>query len=227
MFRKTIWERFFDWIFGYDLFISYSRIDWDERYAVDLAQRLSGPPYEFKCFLDAKTMETGLSWKVQGRRALRKSSKIILLLTPGIVHSPGVRDELEYNNNLGLRRKDVTVIDIKNAWEQVCKDTAFVKLLSGTEGVADESIRINEHEIQKPTDAVLQRIRSDFALRTENSRRNYVLSVVALALLSLAVGVGVLAEIARQQRNQATLEKEQAQINHSLLLTTLSNNERA
>jgi len=26
-FRKTLWERFFNFIFGYELFISYSRID--------------------------------------------------------------------------------------------------------------------------------------------------------------------------------------------------------
>jgi hypothetical protein len=61
--------------------------------AVGLAEQLSRSPYDFKCFLDAKSLETGYSWRLQGRRALRKSSKIILLLTPGVLLSPGVRDE--------------------------------------------------------------------------------------------------------------------------------------
>ena len=33
LFNKRIWQGAIDWVFGYDLFISYSRIDWDEDYA--------------------------------------------------------------------------------------------------------------------------------------------------------------------------------------------------
>src|SRR5215813_1497681 len=100
-FRKGAWQRAFDWIFGYDLFISYSRIGWDERYAVDLAERLSRPLYDFKSFLDANV--DGDRWQLEAARP-SGSTKIFRnhFLTPGVLQSPGVRHELESNRFVGL-----------------------------------------------------------------------------------------------------------------------------
>jgi WD40 repeat protein len=217
MLRKSAWQRAFDWIFGYDLFISYSRLGWDERYAVGLAEQLSRSPYDFKCFLDAKSLETGYSWRLQGRRALRKSSKIILLLTPGVLLSPGVRDELEYNNSLGSKRKSVSFVNIQEAWTRVATDTDFVKLLEIDGSAAAESLRIQETELHKPSASVLERIKNDFKMRTENSKRVYVLAISATVLLIFAVAAAALAVtavtwslIAREQRAAAVASKNDA-----------------
>lgn len=227
MFRKNLWDKVFDWIFGYDLFISYSRIGWHERYAVDLAKRLTAQPYDFKCFLDAHSMETGGSWKLQGRRSLRTSSKILLLLTPGVLESAGVRDELEYNKSLKEGRKPISLVDIQNTWPKVQNHAEFLQLLTddGT-GVA-EILRIEEGQCDKASEAVLDRIKNDFTIRTENARRSYILAVVASVLLVLTAVAAILAGIAKYEQGEADRKREEAQVNQSLLVATLSRNETA
>ena len=125
-------------------------------------------------------MEAGGSWKLQGRRSLRKSSKIILLLTPGVLQSPGVRDELEYNNWLGSRRKPVAFVNVQNASAKILADEQFLELFSIDGNSAFESLRIEETELHRPSPSVLDRIKSDFDLRTENSKRAYILGIVAV-----------------------------------------------
>ncbi|MEP3476419.1 MAG: TIR domain-containing protein [Hyphomicrobiales bacterium] len=214
-FRKTILQKFFDWIFGYDLFISYSRIGWSEEYAVKLAEKLSSKPCDFTCFLDANSFERGLSWRVQGRRALRKSKKIILIITPGIIESEGVRDELKYNSKLKTKRKVVSLINIQNAWEEICIDpenTALISLLADRNEKPSESLRYEESDNTRPSANVIDAINKDFDLQKEHTKRTRILSsavVLLLVFLIIAIITGALAYLGQQealeQRNAALL----------------------
>jgi hypothetical protein len=56
-----------------------------------------------------KEFETGFSWQDQGRRALRKSSKIVLLLSPSASVSPGIKEELNFNASLDSRKRSISV----------------------------------------------------------------------------------------------------------------------
>jgi len=219
MIRRKFWQRAIHWIFGYDLFISYSRIDWNEQYAINLAEKLSQAPFDFKCFLDAKGMESGASWKVQGRWALQRSSKIILLLTPGILHSKGVRDELEFNCSLRERRKPVAIVNVANAWDQVSQNPELMQLLSTAEGSATDSLRIDEENAAVPSRTVIEKINSDFKLRRENTKRSYILGIASIVLFILASAAGVFGGFAQQQSKEAKKQRDAALLTQSKFLS--------
>lgn len=175
-----------DYFFGYDLFISYSRIDWSESYASELLKVLSAHPYDFRCFVDLKDMETGYSWRKQGRRSLRKSSKIILLLTPGATRSTGVFDELVYNSELKPKSKPITIIDVKSTRGSLDRDSRFYKILQKQSDVFEELLFIEEAQDFRPSTELVQRISQDFSLRRENKKRiAWLSSAIAILMLLL------------------------------------------
>lgn len=175
--HKSVVDSVFDFMFGYDLFICYSRQGWGETYAVALAQALSQSP-KLQCFVDAERMETGLRWEAQGRRALRKSKKIVLLATPKVIGSKGVKDELDHNLSLNTRAKPVTIIDVAGAWETVKKDADFVARLPSRDGSGATSLRIDEPDRDRPSSQVVAALRNDFTIRSEETRRLRFLSAV-------------------------------------------------
>ena len=71
-----------DWLYGYDYFISYR---WNDGrvYAVNLAEQLVKSGYE--CFLDSSESIKGESWKQVGARALKKTSRLVLIGSPQAV----------------------------------------------------------------------------------------------------------------------------------------------
>ena len=80
-----------DWFFGYDFFISYCWKD-GRKYAVELNRQLG--EYGFNCFLDSSDYAKGDNWRKQGERALRKTTRLILIGTPAAHHSEPVKTEL-------------------------------------------------------------------------------------------------------------------------------------
>ena len=81
-------------LFGDDVFISYSRRD-GAKYAAALANELSRPGIGFSCFLDqwGASAATELSQPVL--RALRRSSVLVLVGTAGAALSPMVQEEVQ------------------------------------------------------------------------------------------------------------------------------------
>ncbi|MEM6539254.1 MAG: TIR domain-containing protein [Pseudomonadota bacterium] len=218
--RKKI-DVILDFCFGYDIFISYSRLGWSEVYALALAKRLAEPP-ELRCFVDSRSMEAGPSWIQQGRRALRKSSKIYLLATPEVDQSRGVEEELDYNAKLGKRAKPVTIVDVAGAWASLEQGSAFKDRLEGCGVPVDEGLRIEEPNSDLPSDEVIERIRTDFTIRSENARRIRLLLIGACTFFALSVVAIFASLIANDQRLEAALQARTAKNNEAQAFAALS-----
>jgi hypothetical protein len=72
----SLFQRALDFLFGYDFFVSYAWKD-ARSCAVALAEKLHAQGFE--CFLDSTGFGLGDDWRHASRRALRKTSKLILL----------------------------------------------------------------------------------------------------------------------------------------------------
>src|SRR5262249_49179125 len=120
------------------------------------------------------------------------------------------------------RRKPVSFVNVQGAWTQVSADARFVKLLARDGQSAAESLRIEETELHRPSQGVLDKIRNDFKLRTENSRRTYILGIVAAVLFALTLTAGAMALIAREQRIEAERQRNEALTIQSRFLADLA-----
>jgi hypothetical protein len=83
--KRSLVQRALDAIFGYDFFISYTRWDGGKDYAEALARRLKGAG--FQIFFDSDEYAMGDDWKVEGRWALRRTSRLILVASPEALSS--------------------------------------------------------------------------------------------------------------------------------------------
>lgn len=82
--HRSFWQSAVDFFFGYDFFISYR---WEDgrHYAVPLAADLKRRGFD--CFLDSESYAKGDNWKTVGAMALRRTSRLILVASPGALKS--------------------------------------------------------------------------------------------------------------------------------------------
>ena len=86
--------------FGYDFFISYAWAD-GRAYAVNLLERLSKDGRSFRCFLNSKEMAGGAAWREAVRRALRRSSVLVIVGSETALTRDAVYDEVLAFASLG------------------------------------------------------------------------------------------------------------------------------
>jgi hypothetical protein len=85
-------ERLVDFFFGYDFFVSYRWSD-GRVYALRLRDELAHRG--LVVFLDSSDFEYGESWRRQAQRALRRSSRLLLVGSPQVHASEAVARELD------------------------------------------------------------------------------------------------------------------------------------
>src|ERR1700758_109265 len=79
--RKTgFWQRVFDLFFGYDYFIAHRSVD-GKPYAAALYDALTAEGNELDCFLDVKHYDAGGNLPWMQSRALKKTSRLIVIST--------------------------------------------------------------------------------------------------------------------------------------------------
>lgn len=83
-----------EWLFGYDVFISYSRKD-GLAYAQALARRLAEKPTNLHVFFDQWASPPEGKLPLRLLWALRRSRLLVLIATPGALDAPGVTSEIE------------------------------------------------------------------------------------------------------------------------------------
>ena len=88
---QNIAGRLVDVIFGYDFFISYTWAD-GSKYAHSLCEKLKAQG--FTVFLDEEEYVRGDNWTLLGRRALKKTRQLALIVTPRVHESGPVLKEL-------------------------------------------------------------------------------------------------------------------------------------
>src|SRR5215211_5233469 len=74
-------QKAFDWLFGYDYFIAHRSVDGKD-YASALYDALTTKGNELDCFLDVKHYGAGGGLTNMQARALRKTTRLIVIVTP-------------------------------------------------------------------------------------------------------------------------------------------------
>jgi WD40 repeat protein len=202
-------------LFGDDIFISYSRRD-GAKYAAALANELSGPRYEFSCFLDqwGATSADKLSSPVL--RALKRSTVMVLVGTVGAVNSPMVKEEVERfsRKQWGRARRPVIPLSVNNAIDEL--SWAALIGLHRTPEAADACVD------GIPSESVVRLIANSFSFtkRNQRVRRTFIVAVLLLSgLAALSVSAGLRARQAQgDEKNQelkanaATAEAKKQQL---------------
>src|SRR4029453_13798554 len=97
---QDIAGRLVDIIFGYDFFVSYTWAD-GSKYAHSLYEKLKAQG--FTVFLDEEEYARGDNWTLLGRRALKKTRQLALIVTPRVHKSEPVLKELTAFQSTGRR----------------------------------------------------------------------------------------------------------------------------
>lgn len=209
--NRGFFQRVADFLFGYDFFISYCWAD-GRIYATELHRRLHG--HGFKSFLDSSDYAKGDNWRMAGRRALKKTSRLILVGTPKAVLSEPVANELRIFTQMDRR---IFPIDIGGALSGVGAGEGIFRYLD------PEMLRVNEADaalLDGPSEDVLEQIRDSFNLLRQDQKRIRWLSALAVVFAAIAAVAVALFFVARAQTQRAIAEKVLAQTNESKMLVS-------
>lgn len=197
------------YLFGRDVFISYSRPN--SEYAQQLAIKVRERVPKLSFYLDQWASLSGTTLPSSLKRALRWSRMLVLIGTPEALASPNVRMELE----VFFRKKGRFVpIDVDGALQEAKQKDPLLAAVCGPGAVRESSENIRA---ATPSDAVVTRVvnavtfnRQDQRLRRAVARTTIgVIAIIALALLITQTLVANARETARQANEQATLAQEQ------------------
>ncbi|MEQ9411260.1 MAG: toll/interleukin-1 receptor domain-containing protein [Fuerstiella sp.] len=181
--KRTFLEAWEDFLYGYDFFISYR---WDDgrNYAVALAQALQQLPEGFSVFLDSSEYAAGDSLSRLGNRAVRKTSRLVLVATAGVVDSEHVKRELNVFQSTGRR---ILVIDIDGSADALrAADADLNRILSQDNlMVCDSAESLTAGPSSDAIDAVRQSLLTE--LKRRQRQRAIRWAFVTLTVLTMAV----------------------------------------
>ncbi len=179
-------QRLLDWFYGYDYFVSYRWSD-GRVYALALAEQLEKDGFD--CFLDSADYIKGDNWKRIGERALRKTTRLVLVGSPHVVRPDPPREpdddpvlrELRIFTATGKR-----VIPINFEGSLSCPDLGHLPL---TRCLDKDGLWIQEakkHLAIGPSKATLEELRGSFDRERQSEKRARVLRYLILVFASLA-----------------------------------------
>ncbi|HKP04428.1 MAG TPA: TIR domain-containing protein [Chthoniobacterales bacterium] len=185
--------RLYDFVFGFDYFISHRWRD-AHLYAVQLAAKLEP---EFHCFLDSKDFAKGLHWTVEGKRALTRTSILILVLSPEIFDSEPVLEEVCYFQAHKPANR-LIAIDPGGLFARTAPDHPLIAAIGETRLRIDEPAGALQ---AGPSAALVDTLRQDFDLVKQNTRRARVLAgAVSVLAVLLAAAIAAAVYASHQQR---------------------------
>jgi hypothetical protein len=190
--KRSLFQSAVDFLFGYDFFISYAWKD-ARSYALALAEKLG--TQGFQCFLDSTEYAPGDDWPLVGKRALRKTSKLLLLVSPKALESDPVLREVEAFQSTN---RTILPIDfgktLRNPADPPC--ALLQKLSPNILTIAEplDGLGIG------PSENTLKEIRDGFRITRQQQKRLRWFAGAAFAFAAIAVVAGwqwYEAEIAR------------------------------
>jgi len=172
-------------LFGDDIFISYSRKD-GTNYAAALANELSKPERGLSCFLDQWGASAGEELSRPVNNALRRCSVLVLAATPGIAGSAAVKQEVEeFSRRTWLRgHRPILLIGFGDTLKELDWKTLT--------GLARTSESEEARAGGVPSEAVVRLIANSHTYTRRNQRVRW-LSIGALMLLAASVAGGLTA----------------------------------
>lgn len=204
-------------IFGIDIFISYSRKDtavYAERLAIILQEN------KFKCYLDKWGTQPGQDLSFSLKRILRHSSLFVVLGSDKAGESNSVYKEVE---EFRKANRTIVPIDFGNI-----RNAKWYSILQGLALTEEDIIRLSTGE---PSDLVIKRITNSYTYQRQSQRLRRVTigTVTALVLMFSLIGYSIfqLKEI-RQQKESLTiannnLKKDAVKLNSNLNSLQLKN----
>jgi WD40 repeat protein len=189
-------------LFGDDVFISYSRRD-GANYAAALANALSQPGRGLSCFLDQWGASAAEQLSAPVRRALDRSSVLVLVGTRGAAESVLVREEVQrFSRRRGLRgARPVLPINVDGAFDRVAwAELTGLHRTPDTEEARRDGL---------PSEPVVRLIVNSHSFARRNLRTRW-LSIGAGVLLLASAAASL---IAVNQRRRAATATELAQAN--------------
>jgi len=189
------------YLFGYDFFISYK---WSDArvYAVRLREALVSRG--LLVFLDSSDYSKGDHWREEGRRALHRSSRLLLVCSPEVHDSKAVLHEVEIFTGLARR---ILPIDIEGSLRS--RESALSRLIPAEVLTFSEPSRdCLQHG---PTEVIVNDVVSSFELIRQHVRRVRWLSAAVLVLavtLMAAVAAGFYADGKRRDAEWRRLVAE-------------------
>lgn len=199
--RKSWPNRLSGFLFGYDFFISYAHND-AGNYATKLAGLLQKEGFE--CFLDRKSYIKGDNWRIAGRRALKKTQRLVLLASPDALTSEPVLTELKIFKGEGKR---VIPIDFggtldrekhqSKVFDYISKDDIWIT--ESANCIAPNSV-LSE---QKPSYHVVIELTNSFNLERQEKKRLKWITRFAFLLVALLIAATYQWLIAQENEKRA------------------------
>lgn len=192
---RELYTSFIRYLFGEDVFISYSRAD-ALTYAAGIADQLSAK--DFSCFLDQWGTPPGQDLPRSLRRALKRSSVLVLVGTPGAACSEAVGLEIRDFVKTG---RPIIPIDFDRSLETA----PWFHHIVGLARTAEQSDAL---KLGNPGPAVLSRIEKSFNFTRRNRRVRRSFLAATIVLLAL-VGVSVYAGKNVLEKTQALFKSQE------------------
>lgn len=177
--RPLRWRRVIDLIFGYDYFISYAWSDGRE-YATNLLKALESQ--RLKCFLDSEEFAKGVNWRLEARRALKKTTRLVLVGSPAAIESEAVENEVEIFHGL---HRHIIPISFDGSMDHVSIASTKIGELIGP-----EIIRIDETKnalSSGPSDEVVKGLTTSFTILTQDQKRARLFGGAAFLFIVIAI----------------------------------------
>ncbi|QEM13029.1 toll/interleukin-1 receptor domain-containing protein [Mucilaginibacter rubeus] len=190
-------------IFGYDIFVSYSRLD-GLNYAYAVAQHFLALGYE--CYIDQLSSSApGEKLPLSIRYAVKRSTSFVLIGSGGAQNSVPIADEIKLflENNKNLPLIPITIDGAINGKAIWYKQIAGLALI-------DDSIQNLSDGIPAP--AVLERIKNALKFTKKSVRlRNITLAILAGIIIISAIA-GYYSYIKTLEAKRAIDDKEKATV---------------
>lgn len=195
--------RLIDRVFGYDFFLSYSRVD-----GMHLPQRLKERLEQagFRVFLDQTEYVAGADLRRETRRQVLKSRKIVVIGRPGAFRSEWVRREIAVAEN-----SDVVpvVLNLNGALESASMDAPLAVTVRKHDWL--RLVETLDEPDGEPSDRIVLELVRSFNHTRQETRRQRVFGAAALVLLITAGVASWQAVAAYQARDQAYRAKDEAE----------------
>lgn len=198
-------------LFGDDIFISYSRAD-GVTYATGLADLLAG--HNFSCRFDQWGTEPGKEMPASLKDALRRSALLVLVGSEGAAQSTHVAQEVAEMKRRGRRIVPVAFEGVLLRGGVTCVDGALARVGHAVTGTHTEAMWAGDIEglpvscerggalkTGEPSAEVVSRIEKTFTFSRKDERLRRATTFVA-ALLLLLVGASVVAGYVATRKGQ-------------------------
>jgi WD40 repeat protein len=215
--NKSASRRVFDWLFGHDYFLAHRSVD-GKPYAAALYEHLSSKGNELDCFLDVKHYSAGKRLFEMQSRALKKTSRLIVIVTPkahdeeaNYLHGEVAEFKRQHPGGLIVPIGSLTTLSAFHYPQS--------KLLPLLPHLPNDICIIQQEEellTGCPSPDAVTKLLNDFTEERNSTKRLRWIRRVAMGLallLVVAIGLGIAAilqaEIARKERDNALIGQSQ------------------